>query len=402
MLQRFSRSFKSSLVKAEASSVLNNTVAPAGSNFQLSVYSTQALKEYFDQNGIMFPLETLIEKCQEKDYDFFLTQQNFYKVADTLEKFESFLDLNSPESKEFILFKRQLYEVYEVTNRSTLEHSLYTGEIDDISIHRMKDASLRHLQEMRREYRIERLTAHMNLKGKFYQRKWMSVPKVQGIASILASTYVYINLPYLAPTFGVNLPWTASMVGFIYGGLKFNEFKTVDSLEVVAEGEHQGKVKLAYTTSPFTTSDIYCNVEDIERIQGYQDCPDHAVIVHSGIDGEGNHFGEPMTFRLAKDAWIDAEGFDWILSKSEGTETDSLFTDLLQERANKLASGASMKSINDIDSHWGETQQNQLPHNKDWIQSSHLETLRAKYGYDHLNSLSDQQFYELYRSHVAQ
>ncbi len=78
----------------------------------------------------MFPYETMIQKCQEKDYDFFLSQKNFYKVTDSLEKFESFLDLDAPESRDFILFKRKLYNAYEVRNRSTLEHTLFSGEID--------------------------------------------------------------------------------------------------------------------------------------------------------------------------------------------------------------------------------------------------------------------------------
>jgi len=56
-----------------------------------------------------------IEKTTLKDFQFFLGNSNFLKVVDTLEKFEEgLLDKNSPKAREFILFKRQLYAMYEV------------------------------------------------------------------------------------------------------------------------------------------------------------------------------------------------------------------------------------------------------------------------------------------------
>ena len=55
----------------------------------------------------------IIEKSSQKDYQFFLTQGNFLKVVDTLEKFESSI-LNPDSAKDFVLFKRQLYTLYEV------------------------------------------------------------------------------------------------------------------------------------------------------------------------------------------------------------------------------------------------------------------------------------------------
>ena len=56
-----------------------------------------------------------IEKTQAKDYRFFLEQRNFLKVVDTLEKFEEgMLDLESAKAKEFIVFKKQLYQMYEI------------------------------------------------------------------------------------------------------------------------------------------------------------------------------------------------------------------------------------------------------------------------------------------------
>jgi hypothetical protein len=100
------------------------------------------LQQYFKQDALLFPVETIIckyksssqcciEKTQQKDYQFFLNQGNFLKVADTLEKFQSgMLDASSPAAKDFIVFKKQLYQMYQVSNRSVHEHELYSFTIE--------------------------------------------------------------------------------------------------------------------------------------------------------------------------------------------------------------------------------------------------------------------------------
>lgn len=167
----------SSLVRAEAASSLTHAETKS-SFYELSTYETNNLQEYFNQNGIMFPVETLIEKSQQKDYSFFLQQKNFLKVADSLEKFQECLDLDQPESKEFILFKKKLYNTYEVQNRSTLEHTEYSGETDALHLHHLHESNRYHIEEMKRESLIERMAEQSTLKGKFYKRKMLSSEKV--------------------------------------------------------------------------------------------------------------------------------------------------------------------------------------------------------------------------------
>jgi hypothetical protein len=38
---------------------------------------------------LLFPVETIIQKSEAKDFGFFLDHGNFFKVVDTLEKFEA-------------------------------------------------------------------------------------------------------------------------------------------------------------------------------------------------------------------------------------------------------------------------------------------------------------------------
>lgn len=84
-----------------------------------------------------------IEKSTEKDFEFFLTQSNFLKVVDTLEKFQTgMLDTNSPKARDFVLFKRQLYAMYEVQNRSIHEHELFSFNIDRENLHWLYNANM--------------------------------------------------------------------------------------------------------------------------------------------------------------------------------------------------------------------------------------------------------------------
>lgn len=106
-------------------------------------YGNDSLAKYFKEDALLFPVETIIckflpclillcvEKAQQKDFQFFLGQGNFLKVVDTLEKFEEgMLDHTSPSAKDFILFKKQLYQMYQIQNRSVHEHELYSFNIE--------------------------------------------------------------------------------------------------------------------------------------------------------------------------------------------------------------------------------------------------------------------------------
>ena len=86
-----------------------------------------------------------------KDFEFFLKQTNFLKVVDTLEKFEQgLLDKDSPRAREFVLFKRQLYAMYEVQNRSVNEHELFSFEVERKNLTWLYRANADFIQEMHR------------------------------------------------------------------------------------------------------------------------------------------------------------------------------------------------------------------------------------------------------------
>ena len=60
-----------------------------------------------------------------------MSQGNFMKVVDTLEKYQQrVVNTKSDSGKEFILFKRQLYQMYEVQNRSIDEHDTFSLKLE--------------------------------------------------------------------------------------------------------------------------------------------------------------------------------------------------------------------------------------------------------------------------------
>ena len=76
---------------------------------------------------MLYPIEEIINKVEQKDFRFFLSNRNFLKVVDTLEKFQSnVVNLDTKAGRDFIVFKRQLYQLYEVQNRSVDEHEAFS------------------------------------------------------------------------------------------------------------------------------------------------------------------------------------------------------------------------------------------------------------------------------------
>ena len=52
-------------------------------------------------------------------------------MVDSLEKYErEVVDLSTKEGRDFIVFKRQLYQLYEIQNRSVEEHEAFSFQIE--------------------------------------------------------------------------------------------------------------------------------------------------------------------------------------------------------------------------------------------------------------------------------
>jgi len=341
----FTRRFQSTLVKAQASNALNNIIEDKKPLYDLAAFQTQNLKEYFNQNGLMFPVETIIEKYKAEDYDFFLEQGNFLKVTDSLEKFGSNLDMDHEDAKDFIIFRKKLYKLYEVRARSSAEHALFSAEILEDELTHVYDAHRHHLSTIMTENYLDRIRQQANLKGAFYKRKLLNPQRLRGISSSLFAISFYLYNPYLWPYFagGVitsKLFTLTPISAALYGVYNLSESNIVHSIERLDSGSDEGKVKISISVSPFITRDIIADPKDIIDGGNVGKLGISALRVQKGYDlHTSKEFNEERVYAIdnGKDgnAWIDEEGMDWLLQKKTqgASETDELYADLIHQRA---------------------------------------------------------------------
>ena len=244
------------------------------------------MKAYFEENALLFPVETIIgrstkrvthsnylpvyiEKTNLKDYEFFLKQGNFLKVADTLEKFEEgLLDKSSPRARDFVQFKRQLYQMYEVQNRSVIEHEVFSFDIRREDIRFLYNANLRYVNELQRTDTLDQLADNSRLgPNQIFKRRVLSPRRFKGLAAFASAYGFYSYAPYLAVYMGASLPVLASVGASVYGMLAFSESQIVNSITLIKDGgENHGKLLINVGTSAFSSTDIVVDAKHIHSI----------------------------------------------------------------------------------------------------------------------------------------
>jgi hypothetical protein len=187
-------------------------------------FTQGSLKEYFDQDALLMPLEDIVAKTNQKDFKFFLTQPNFLKVVDTLEKFQQgVVNVQSEEGKEFILFKRQLYQMYEVQNRSIDEHARFSLSVERKNLKWLYKANLDFVSEMKRVNQLDNLVEHSSLKGSIFKAKTLSPRRLKGAAALAATVFGYTNLAAMSLMLGPNVSTFALAATAFYGMKQFQE-----------------------------------------------------------------------------------------------------------------------------------------------------------------------------------
>lgn len=218
----------------------------------------------------------------------------------------------------------------------------------------------------------------------------------------MLSADVWWNYYWFAAYLGPTVTPILGAASLIYGLNKFSDANAIDAIEVIESGDHQGQLKLTVAKSPFVTREIVARVEDVSRGTHTRDNPFAGIVVTKGLDvTTGKAFDKPRGFILSNDANTDSEGLDWVLSPNLNSEVDNLFTSLVHERAKKIAAGSALQSL--TDNRIGEAQKNiQINSTIDDPSQNEevINSLREKYGQEKLESMSDREFYELYRSSV--
>lgn len=194
-----------SLVKTEDDGINLTTVATETKPlaFELENYGAESLKNYFDQEALLIPVEEIQKNVRQKNYSFFLGQPQFYKIVDTMEKYQSYnVDLDTQEGRDFYVFKRQLYQLYEIQNRSVEEHEAFSFQIERENLKWLFNANQDFNKEMMRVNVLEELRHHCKLGGLVFKRKPMDPVKLKGLGYFGAAGLSYFYYPYVAMHFG--------------------------------------------------------------------------------------------------------------------------------------------------------------------------------------------------------
>ena len=163
-----------------------------------------------------------IEKTEAKDFGFFFEQGNFMKVVDTLEKYQQrVVNTKSEQGKEFILFKRQLYQMYEVQNRSIEEHEKFSQEIERKNLKWLYQANMDYVEELQRVSWLDNLVDHGSLKGSVFKMKMMSDARMKGLMSFALTGALYSHMTPIAMMVGPTAPTLGIVFTALYGMKKF-------------------------------------------------------------------------------------------------------------------------------------------------------------------------------------
>lgn len=174
------------------------------------------------------------DKSDAKDFEFFLTQGNFMKVVDTLEKYQQrVVNTKSESGKEFILFKRQLYQMYEVQNRSIDEHDQFSTKLERQNIKWLYRANLDYIGEMKQVSFLDTMVAHGSLKGSVFKMKAMSAKRVNGLAAWAIAGASYLKFASLTLMFGPTLPTLGIVATAIYGAKAFGVKDVISQIDYV-------------------------------------------------------------------------------------------------------------------------------------------------------------------------
>jgi hypothetical protein len=325
--------------------------------YELQAYQHTALKQYFDQDALAIPLEDLERKVATKDFRFFLDYKNFYKMVDTLEKYQAgYVDIKSQDGREFIVFKRQLYQLYEISNRSAREHEAFSFDIERENLKWLQQANVAFQDELLFGNDLSDLNAHYHLKGKIFKRKTMDPSKLYGLTYFGVAGAAYSMFPQFALYLGNPLTTAGITASVLAGMVHLQEKDVVNSIEFVRDeaSPHNGKLKFNVSTGPLGTSrDIFAEVNECMSVLsvgnddlGEADIESNVVTIGKSWDSSNELNEKEEVLTLPADSWKDVNMLDWVLSiKHDESSLDSLFNDCMLESFDEKAASGGVSGL---------------------------------------------------------
>jgi hypothetical protein len=183
------------------------------------------------------------------------------------------------------------------------------------------------VQDMNRVDHNDQLADLASLgKDEVFRRRTLSPRRFKGVGAFATSWAMYSYAPYIALYFGASFPIFGAVCAGVYGMLQFSESQIVNSIKIIKDQEHYGKLLIKVGDSAFTSSDIIVDVKDVQSIValGNDDFGDE------GDDGNvlniNRYFCKekrawidtPRALTLPGDAFRDRQFLDWVLADKSG------------------------------------------------------------------------------------
>ena len=155
--------------------------------------------------------------------------------------------------------------MYEVSNRSALEHDAYSFRVERSNLRWLYNANLDYCNELVRVNREENLNNHGQLKGAVFREKTFSSDRVKGIAAF--ATVAAVSSHWMPVVLALGCGSTAPAVGLagvlFYGMQKLNVNKTVNSIVI---DDETGNLILSISNSPISTYKIMVSPTDVKSV----------------------------------------------------------------------------------------------------------------------------------------
>ena len=342
-----------------------------------------------------------------------MSQGNFLKVVDTLEKYQQrVVNTQSESGKEFILFKRQLYQMYEVQSRSIDEHEYFSTQVERQNLAWLYQANIDYNQEMQRVTFLDNLVNHGQLKGSIFKAKMLSARRLKGLGSFTLAGFAYMHLTSLSLMLGPTAPMLAIVALTMNGAKSFLENGMVSRIDYITEGEFKGLIRVNVATSPFVSKSVIINPKHTMSLcsvggddVGEEDADGNILFASEYMDESTGQPQKNGVFTLPADSHRDRITLEWIMArKDEASETDALFNDLIQEKHMEIASTGGLSGIKALTAKstgyadFGDEEELAV-HLKNDSEAAD-ETLRIMadtYGKEELEKMKPSEFYRLYR-----
>lgn len=199
-----------------------------------------------------------------------MSEESFLKVIDTLDRYQaSEIDLDTQMGRDFIVFRRELFQMYEVQNRSVRDHELYSFNIERENLRYLSRANQTFLREMERLNDIEDYRAHANLKGSIFKRKALALSRYYGLGSFGLAGLTYAYFPLVAGFAGTNTTLLGITGLSFFGMFSFRDQNVINSIRIIDEGENQGRLSINVASSIFTSREIIADVSNTSTLFSY-------------------------------------------------------------------------------------------------------------------------------------